>query len=300
MIPLNYNQYARETILKLVRQFSAYAPGVRANREIEPLHQMRVDARRLRNAFWVFKGLFPPKILKESKSKIRSLGRLLGQARDLDVKIGFLKKLPAVAKKPSLKSGIKKIIILLQKERARLQPRVIKTLADLHKKGTFKKTEQMLTTAGQGRLGSQKLYKTAEKKIFKRLKKLLTYESYVRKPKHIDELHQMRIAAKHLRYTLESFEPLFGLKMGVFIRRVMTIQGYLGEVHDFDAWKSSLDHLGSPGKSEQDLKEAVEFFSRRCESLKGQGYRKFVRAWTKARQQKTFEQLIQFIQHKND
>jgi len=300
MIPLNYNQYARETILKLVRQFSAYEPGVRANREIEPLHQMRVTSRRLRNAFWVFKGLFPPKILKESKIKIRSLGRLLGQARDLDVKIGFLKKLPAIAKKPSLKSGMKKIIILLQKERARLQPRIIKTLADLHKKGTFKKIEQMLMTVPQESLDSQKLYKIAEKKIFKRLKKFLAYESYVRKPKHINELHQMRIAAKHLRYTLESFEPLYGLKMGVFVRRVMTIQGYLGEVHDFDAWKSFLDHLGSPGKSEQDLKEAVEFFGRRCESLKEQGYKKFVGVWGQVKQQKTFEQLIQFIHRKND
>jgi len=300
MRTLTYNRYANETILKFIEQFTFYDAGVRRNKGIEPLHQMRVTSRRLRNAFWVFKGLFPPKILKESKSKIRSLGRLLGQARDLDVKIGFLKKLQAITKKPSLKSGMKKIIILLQKERARLQPRVIKTLADLRKKGTFKKIEQMLMTAPQESQDSQKLYKTAEKKIFKRLKKFFSYEFYVYKPKRINELHQMRIAAKHLRYTLESFELLYGLKMGVFVRRIMTIQGYLGEVHDFDAWKSSLDHLGFPGESERDLREAIEFFGRRCESLKEQGYRKFVMAWTKARRQKTFEQMIQFIHRKND
>jgi len=279
------SRYARETIAKLLKQFITYEPGVRANKDMEPLHQMRVTSRRLRNAFWVFKGLFPAKVLKESQNNIRAFGRVLGRARDLDVKIEFLKELQSAVRNIARRSEVVKLTLILRKKRARFQPSVLAALDQLYKKGVLGKIEGMLTAASiEKGPEAQRLYCVAEKKILKRLNRFLQYEAYVYKPKRVKELHQMRIAAKHLRYTLESFAPLYGKATHKFIKQVMAIQGYLGEVHDFDAWKNSLNDF-----------TAANFLKNTCEHYKEQGYKNFVRTWEKSKQQKIFEQLAGFI-----
>jgi CHAD domain-containing protein len=46
----------------------------------------------------------------------------------------------------------------------------------------------------------------------------------------------MRIAAKHLRYTLEVFNPLYEKALRKPIKIVKEIQELLGELHDCDVW----------------------------------------------------------------
>ena len=46
----------------------------------------------------------------------------------------------------------------------------------------------------------------------------------------------MRIAAKHLRYTLEVFRPLYGGAAAKFIAAAQQAQRRLGEIHDCNVW----------------------------------------------------------------
>jgi hypothetical protein len=46
----------------------------------------------------------------------------------------------------------------------------------------------------------------------------------------------MRIAAKHLRYTLEVFDPIYEKGLRKPLKVVKEIQELLGEVHDCDVW----------------------------------------------------------------
>ncbi len=50
----------------------------------------------------------------------------------------------------------------------------------------------------------------------------------------------MRIAAKHLRYTLEALEPLYGEEIKNTIQSMRKIQDELGEIHDCDVWVNDL------------------------------------------------------------
>src|SRR3712207_9199304 len=50
----------------------------------------------------------------------------------------------------------------------------------------------------------------------------------------IEPLHNLRIAAKRLRYTLELFDVVFGDLGKRQIERVKAIQEDLGTLHDFD------------------------------------------------------------------
>ncbi len=50
----------------------------------------------------------------------------------------------------------------------------------------------------------------------------------------IEPLHDMRIAAKRLRYTLELFRAVFGARGDTQIERIKAIQEELGAIHDHD------------------------------------------------------------------
>jgi hypothetical protein len=67
-----------------------------------------------------------------------------------------------------------------------------------------------------------------------RLEELYHWAEYVDNPYNIDELHNLRIAAKRLRYTLEIFADVLPEACGSLRKEVEQIQEELGAMHDSD------------------------------------------------------------------
>jgi hypothetical protein len=67
-----------------------------------------------------------------------------------------------------------------------------------------------------------------------RLDELFAFAPAVLDPRNVRELHDMRIAAKRLRYVLEPTEHLFGPYASNAIRRTKELQELLGDMHDCD------------------------------------------------------------------
>ncbi len=67
-----------------------------------------------------------------------------------------------------------------------------------------------------------------------RLEDLYSWESYVDNPYNIVELHNMRIAAKRLRYTFEVFEDELPEACKPIHEELVKIQDELGTLHDTD------------------------------------------------------------------
>ena len=67
-----------------------------------------------------------------------------------------------------------------------------------------------------------------------RMGEFYSYEPVIPFEAAIEPLHDMRIAAKRLRYTLELFEVVFGDLGKRQIERVKAVQEDLGTLHDFD------------------------------------------------------------------
>lgn len=67
-----------------------------------------------------------------------------------------------------------------------------------------------------------------------RIAEFYSYEPIVPYPELSESLHDLRIAAKRLRYTLELFRPQFGKAGERQIERVRAIQEILGTLHDHD------------------------------------------------------------------
>lgn len=88
----------------------------------------------------------------------------------------------------------------------------------------------------------------ARKIVEMRLDELYQWEKYVGELYRSSELHDMRIAAKRLRYTLELFADALPPACAALVKDVEQIQGELGELHDNDVMIALLRLcLGSVG-----------------------------------------------------
>lgn len=298
MKSISYHLYAETTFKTHIRAFQRQIKGLKQNDDIEFLHQLRVAFRRLRNALWVFQDLFSKRDLRRWKKALRRLAQTAGEARDLDVQIFFLK---AFAKKTSpsiLREGIEEFIILLQKKRQRLQPHLIQHLRDLKQKKILQEIQAQCPLAMRTKRFSRRpklLNKLARKKILKRLKTLLAFEPFVMRPSCVEELHGMRIAAKHLRYTLETFEQWYGRDIRPLILSAKAIQRILGRLHDEDVWIQTLPQFICRRGSDIIFKSALENLRQECQISRQQTYRDFVEFWQRCQRKKEWKRLKKLV-----
>jgi CHAD domain-containing protein len=75
---------------------------------------------------------------------------------------------------------------------------------------------------------------TAERIVLTRLDELASFVPRALEPGASEVQHDMRIAAKRLRYLLEITEALFGPYAKAARKRVKELQEVLGDVHDCD------------------------------------------------------------------
>ena len=74
-----------------------------------------------------------------------------------------------------------------------------------------------------------------------RMAEYYSYAPIVHVESAVQPLHDLRIAAKRLRYTLELFRDVFGEAGERAIDRIKAIQEELGEVHDHDVRLALID-----------------------------------------------------------
>jgi hypothetical protein len=87
----------------------------------------------------------------------------------------------------------------------------------------------------------------AERIVRTRLDELYSFTPKALNPKRVKALHDMRIAAKRLRYVLEVTSFCFGDYAGTATKRAKELQDLLGEIHDCDEMlprvRAALDEL---------------------------------------------------------
>ena len=101
----------------------------------------------------------------------------------------------------------------------------------------------------------------AERIVSARLDELWSFVPAVLDPANVEELHQMRIAAKRLRYVLEvTAESCFGPYAVASEKRIKRLQDLLGEIHDCDVQYPRVDALRREleGEAASQLRELAE------------------------------------------
>ena len=67
-----------------------------------------------------------------------------------------------------------------------------------------------------------------------KVEEVYTWEEFIRDPERREELHNMRISIKRLRYTMEFFAINYDKHFTDLIETIIDLQDVLGDVHDND------------------------------------------------------------------
>ena len=133
-----YRILAAQYVRRQAKQLAEQLEGVRAAEDIEFVHRARVATRRLRAALRMFDDCFAPKRVKRWRRAIRRITSALSDARDRDVQIellcGTLSALNAKERFP----GVARVLVQLERDRERLQRKVVKAVNRLEAEGVLK------------------------------------------------------------------------------------------------------------------------------------------------------------------
>jgi hypothetical protein len=146
-----------------------------------------------------------------------------------------------------------------------------------------------------------------------RIAEMVAWERYIDDPDNILELHEMRIAAKRLRYTLEIFAPAIGEGMPAIINVMKMLQDHLGVIHDADVLVPELElhlrsllqprgkHRKAPvGVHSVDLEGAAGIITlcRNKRSERDVRYEKFIAAWQQLREEGFFDSVNDLVRQR--
>jgi CHAD domain-containing protein len=215
-------------------------------RDPEGVHAMRVLSRRMRSAVSDFK----PYLRKGlPRLKLRSIAKSLGEVRDEDVALMALEELKSKAKGQAAE-GIGMLVKERRKRRkvarSALQKAIEQSVVDDFRKDYLMKLRAIAVADPKS---SGRAQPTDEAMPFgqlgvgiidARLKEFNAASRCLYLPFEINELHELRILAKRLRYAIELFAHCWGDEMKEIAKEVALMQTSLGELHDCDVWIESL------------------------------------------------------------
>ncbi|MFI5225746.1 MAG: CHAD domain-containing protein [Candidatus Limnocylindrales bacterium] len=211
--------------------------GTRNGGDPEELHSMRVATRRMRAAWRVFGDGFRPARTKRHRRELREIAGRLGAVRDLDVLIeageAYLELQPhqeQLALQP-----------LFTAWRAQREDARVLLIRELDSDGYGRWVDEFrefVRTDGLGAMqvlptAPHRIRDTAASRIWTAYEQVRAYEPVLRWS-DVATLHELRIAAKWLRYTLEFVRECLGPEAAVLIERVTALQDHLGLLHDAD------------------------------------------------------------------
>lgn len=216
------------------------AKKINKRKNIEDIHDLRVASRRIRTSLSVFTDCFPAKKLKIWEKDIKEITKSYGRVRDLDVQIDLIDKIYESVKDPKTRSGLRRIRLRLKQRRQIRQEKTNNATQEILSSPTLAEMaawcSEILPQTEIENKKALSLYQIGYKNIQNRLDEFLFFEVFIFDPARVEELHQMRIAVKRLRYSLEIFSDLYDKQTDFALDIARQTQQYLGEIHDADVW----------------------------------------------------------------
>ena len=232
---------ARKTFSLHFQRMLYHEAGTRLGEDIEELHDMRVATRRMRAALQVFGDYLDMDKMRPFLKGMRRTGRALGAVRDLDVfwekTEHYLETLPA-----DQPHDLSPLRAAWEAEREVAREKMLAYL-DSKRFARFKEDfDDFLNKPGAGALPvlaedgeprPHRLRHVVPVAVYERLGAVLAYDEWVTGPDvPLERLHQLRITAKGLRYTLEYFVEVLGPEARPLIEEVKGLQDHLGDLQD--------------------------------------------------------------------
>jgi len=300
------------TLLHYLHDLMTAMPQVRQMEDSESIHRMRVASRRLRSFLPLFALCLSRKTCDRWRKQLRRLTRALGEVRDIDVQIACVGHVLKHQASREERPGIERLLLRLQQRHHALREPVGQAIEQFTASQLAEEMEQTLmhlvyvSQASGADIPGPYVYRKLRKAVRARLKAFQIYAPYVQYPECSEELHAMRIAAKHLRYILQACTPFYLDAVQEPARTARTFQTLLGDIHDCDVWAHDLPrfleeesqrtlvyfgHLG-PFAS---LVPGIVALQHNRQQYRVQRYQEFVTFWYQVQEQGIWEQLCQTL-----
>ncbi len=208
--------------------------GVISDRDPEFVHQARVATRRMRSALALFHDALPVKTVTYMEERLKWLGKLFGEIRNLDVFIinleGYKDK---IGKYPKAKRKALENLVVKQRRAP------LKSLNEALKSRRYKLFERYMKhllekpSDGADLPAANKLIRdVAPQVITQKLENIIEQSRKTLANSDLKEYHSLRIQMKRLRYALEFMATPYGDAFKDIVKQTTEIQDCLGELQD--------------------------------------------------------------------
>ncbi|CAN0617420.1 CHAD domain containing protein [Burkholderia multivorans] len=207
----------------------------------EVFHKLRVALRRLRSLWWAYRPLLDETDAERWRDQFKVLAAAAGKTRDWDIVRELLVAYES-ARHP--RASLLTFVDDRRRDAVSFSCRTIQEagLSGILERAMDSAKGQLASSASRPPLAdfARDRVKLAEKALEKRVKHATSHEvsGYA-------ALHDVRIAAKKLRYLLEFFSPVLGVSHQATIERLKNAQDELGALNDIVASEALLRECAS-------------------------------------------------------
>ena len=218
--------------------------AMRAGDDIEHVHRLRVATRRADAALRMFSLCLPRKRRRRVRSTLRAIRRASGNARICDVHDSAFacRRADANGKKVEL---LESLILCNTARRTHAQIAIVTCAAELPRPALARARTRLLERARHpegvdgGRRVAAPFRELAARMLPKRLARVRT--AAAADLAVIDNIHDLRIAAKALRYSFEIFRPCVVAGFDSAYASLTALQDELGVINDIAELRTRLD-----------------------------------------------------------
>ena len=217
----------RRSLEQQVSVFSRHAAAALAG-EADPLHDARVATRRLRELLPLGVGEAPGRLVARARRRARRIGRAFGGVREIDVAIDLVASMPD-ASLPAAGAG--RLRHHLTEERASRRRRLLARVSGAQLRKLARDVSELVTMLdARPSTGAWAVALAARTRRHAERVRGAVAEAgslYVS-----ERVHEVRIAAKKLRYALEIAGAASDIEAAPATARLKSIQDTLGRLHD--------------------------------------------------------------------
>ncbi|MFZ0501782.1 MAG: CHAD domain-containing protein [Steroidobacteraceae bacterium] len=251
--------FAATALRRLHQEWQANEPSARLGEGPEPLHRLRVTARRMDTILSLFRAHLPAGV-RNSRQILKDLLEALGLVRDADIRLeaasSFRSSLPE-----GERGRFDAVLQYLRSERVRARSIMLRALDAKRARDwldtlpdQLAKTPPATSSASSRNAAALTVVPDLIRKRYRKLRKFarrLTAES------SMTEFHEVRVRAKKLRYALEVIAPTYAKPASRMLAALHKLQSRLGMQHDAEVIARYLTQLA--GRPPADFPAATLF-----------------------------------------
>ena len=248
----------RQMSLSMLNKARENEAGVIDDIDTEFLHQYRVSLRKTRSLLNLMKKALPEALHLRLKEQLGKIASATNNLRDLDVflleKNHYQSMLP-----PTFAKGVEQLFSVIAQQREKARREVVKTFQSVGYEQSFAEVLQTLQQSPlyATELAARPVKTVASKKILGRFEKIRRLGILIDADTPAEQVHDLRIECKKLRYMMEFFAELYADKaIKPLIKSLKKLQTILGDFNDYEVQQAFLAGYEKANRSKPALSAA--------------------------------------------